>query len=210
MSSAIIRQSTRRWMSRFAAAPPTAARPLHGVRACKPPITSGSPARPAQRLAAAHAHWLPSVATRAQPQRLLLARASVDAGIHGSDMGAEAVPGARQAPVKVVNCVASCGQLLICRYWHARMLTPSLSEMDARLLAHAGRLAAGTLVEARQSASIADLLRFTLPTLGIWLIGPILSLADTAFVGSHVRILLHLLDSHADFRCERCTKLTRI
>ena len=50
--------------------------------------------------------------------------------------------------------------------------------------------AAGTLVEARQSASIADLLRFTLPTLGIWLIGPILSLADTAFVGSHVRAML--------------------
>ena len=46
----------------------------------------------------------------------------------------------------------------------------------------------GTLVESTQSASIADLLRFTLPTLGIWLIGPILSLADTAFVGSQVHM----------------------
>ena len=42
------------------------------------------------------------------------------------------------------------------------------------------------MVEAAPTASIADLLRFTLPTLGIWLIGPILSLADTAFVGSQV------------------------
>ena len=34
---------------------------------------------------------------------------------------------------------------------------------------------------------VSDLLRFTLPTLGIWLIGPILSLVDTAFVGAAVR-----------------------
>jgi len=62
---------------------------------------------------------------------------------------------------------------------------------------------AGTLVEARQSASIADLLRFTLPTLGIWLIGPILSLADTAFVGSHVRVTLHVVVSSLDCRSNR-------
>ena len=58
--------------------------------------------------------------------------------------------------------------------------------------AHLQCSVAGTVVEARQSVSIATLLRFTLPTLGIWLIGPILSLADTAFVGSHVRITLHV------------------
>ena len=54
---------------------------------------------------------------------------------------------------------------------------------------------AGTLVEPTQSASIVDLLRFTLPTLGIWLIGPILSLADTAFVGSQASISCLLLAS---------------
>lgn len=40
---------------------------------------------------------------------------------------------------------------------------------------------------AERHTSTADLLRFTLPTLGIWLIGPILSLVDTAFVGANVR-----------------------
>lgn len=42
--------------------------------------------------------------------------------------------------------------------------------------------------DADRHTSTADLLRFTLPTLGIWLIGPILSLVDTAFVGAQVRL----------------------
>ena len=42
--------------------------------------------------------------------------------------------------------------------------------------------------DADRHTSTADLLRFTLPTLGIWLIGPILSLVDTAFVGAQVHL----------------------
>ena len=85
-------------MLRCAAAAPTAACPLHGAWACKPLSSDASAPLAAQRLAAAHPrwHWLPAPARQLQLQRFAPSRASLDAGLHGNDMGAEAIPGTFQ------------------------------------------------------------------------------------------------------------------